>query len=396
MKQDNLPLSGVRVCDLTQVMFGPCATQVLGDYGAEITKIERPKVGDLSRTYDHFAEPGEESAYYMAMNRNKRSIAVDVGRAEGLEVVRKLALASDVLVENFRPGVAARLGLDYESLHKENPRLIYASGSGFGSSGPLMHKGGQDFLAQAMSGLADRNRDASGRPQLYPTAIGDFSAGMILVQGILLALLHRERTGLGQRVEANLLDTLLVMQQQEATQVLLRGKQTNWLQQNPMDIFATKDGFVAFLGVFKPDPVALLCKALGMEDLTLRPEFGTIQMQVQNRERLRSELGPSFLAYSTEECLARMEQQDLLCAPVLSLGDALSHPQVSHNKLVVEFEHSVHGQVRTTGSALKMSMVDATALRPPSTLGLDLVAVLEDAGFSQEVIQGLRSDGVVQ
>jgi crotonobetainyl-CoA:carnitine CoA-transferase CaiB-like acyl-CoA transferase len=200
--------------DLTQVQLGPCATQVLGDFGAEIVKVERLGAGDLSRSTDPFInEQGGQSAYFMALNRNKRSIAVDMGKPEGREIVLDLARQADVLVHNFRPGVVDRLGLDYASLQSINPRLIYASGSGFGPDGPLVHKAGQDLLAQSMSGLAHRNAGHDGAPQLFPTALGDFTAGMILAQGVLLALYQRERTGQGACMHVCLLDTLLAMQQ---------------------------------------------------------------------------------------------------------------------------------------------------------------------------------------
>ena len=234
MSDQNLPLAGLRVVDMTQVQFGPCATQALGDFGAEIIKVERPQVGDISRGTDPFiAETNGESAYFMALNRNKRSLAIDLGKPDGRRIVRDLVREADLFVHNFRPGVAERLGFGYEEVSADNPRLIYASGSGFGEKGPLVHKAGQDLLAQSLSGQASRNRTPEGRPQLYPTALGDFTSGMILAQGILLALYQREKTGRGQSIHVCLLDTLLAMQQQEVTQWLLRGRETNWGRPEP-------------------------------------------------------------------------------------------------------------------------------------------------------------------
>lgn len=390
-QQDTLPLAGVRVFDLTQVMFGPVATQVLGDFGAEIIKVEKPRSGDLSRGYDHFAkEDGGESAYFMAMNRNKRSLALDVTTKEGLAIARRIARESDVVVHNFRPKVADRLGLGYDDLAKDNPRLIYASGSGFGEDGPLSRKGGQDLLAQALSGLAYRNPDDTGRPQLFPTALGDFSAGMILVQGILLALLHREKTGRGQQVKVNLLDTLLVMQQQEITQFVLRQKETNWLKQNPMWVFGTSDGHIVLVAAYKPNPIGDLCKALEIEDITLKPSFATLAEQMKRRDELYAHLSEGFAKYSTEECLNRLDAADLLCAPVLSLDQALVHPQVVHNGTLIEMEHPLHGKLRTTGSALRMSAVAEIARRPPPTLGQHTLDVLKEIGCSHESIEDLK------
>ncbi len=396
MKQ-SLPLSGVRICDLTQVMFGPCGTQVLGDFGADIIKIERPGVGDLSRTYDPFQKvDGGESAYFMAMNRNKRSLAVDITRPEGLAVVRKIVETVDVFVHNFRPGVVERIGLDYETLRLAHPGLIYAEGSGFGGGGPLVHKGGQDFLAQALSGLAERNRDASDMPQLYPTAVGDFAAGMMLAQGILLALLQRGKNGLGQKISLNLLDVMLVMQQQEVTQALLRQKSVNWLTQNPMDVFATCDGHIAVIAVFKPNPIGDICQALEIPDVTSDPRFATLSAQMVNRAVLREKLGEGFAKFSTKESLQRLESEDILCSPVLSLKDALSHPQVEYNGIVVEFEHPVHGRMRTVGNALKLSQVEMISLQPPPTLGQHNDAVLSEAGYDAAAIASFKADGIVQ
>jgi len=391
-----LPLAGVRVVDLTQVQLGPCATQVLGDFGAEIVKVERLGAGDLSRSTDPFInEQGGQSAYFMALNRNKRSIAVDMGKPEGREIVLDLARQADVLVHNFRPGVVDRLGLDYASLQSINPRLIYASGSGFGPDGPLVHKAGQDLLAQSMSGLAHRNAGHDGAPQLFPTALGDFTAGMILAQGVLLALYQRERTGQGACMHVCLLDTLLAMQQQEATQWMLRRKPVNWITQNLIDIFRTNDGAVTLVGVFRPNPLQIVCEALGIDDLTQRPEYATLAKQMENRAALWRELGAAFAGYTTAECIERLDRADILCAPVVTLDEALKQPQVEVNDILVSFEHPVHGTVRTTGNPLHFSGVEQIALKPAPTLGQHSEEVLRELGVAPERIAGLREAAVI-
>lgn len=393
---DRLPLAGIRVLDLTQVQLGPCATQVLGDFGAEIIKVERPGAGDLSRSTDPFiTEPGGQSAYFMALNRNKRSLAIDLGRSEGREVVLELARQADVLVHNFRPGVVDRLGLDYVALQELNPRLIYASGSGFGLEGPLVHKAGQDLLAQSMSGLASRNAGTDGAAQLFPTALGDFTAGMILAQGVLLALYHRERTGRGQSLHVCLLDTLLAMQQQEATQWMLRRREVNWITQNLIDIFHTKDGAVTLVGVFRPNPLQLVCEALGIEDLSARPEYATLAKQMEHRAQLWQELGAGFARHTTAECVERLDRADILCAPVLTLDEALSQPQVQANEILVSFEHPAHGMVRTTGNPLHLSGVDRIALNPAPMLGQHSEEVLRELGFEAAQIARLREAAVI-
>lgn len=391
-----LPLEGIRVLDLTQVQLGPCATQVLGDFGAEIVKVERPGAGDLSRSTDPFiAEPGGQSAYFMALNRNKRSLAIDLGKSEGREIVLELARQADVLVHNFRPGVVERLGLDYASLQALNPRLVYASGSGFGPEGPLVHKAGQDLLAQSMSGLAHRNAGEDGAPRLFPTALGDFTAGMILAQGVLLALYQRERTGQGASLHVCLLDTLLAMQQQEATQWLLRRRPVNWITQNLIDIFRTADGAVTLVGVFRPNPLQLVCEALGIEDLSARAEYATLALQMQNRAALWRELGAGFARHTTADCIARLDRADILCAPVLTLDEALQQPQVEANGILVSFDHPVHGKVRTTGNPLRVSGVKQVSPRPAPTLGQHSEEVLIELGVAPDRIARLRAAAVI-
>ena len=391
-----LPLAGIRVVDLTQVQLGPCATQVLGDFGAEIVKVERPGAGDLSRSTDPFiTEPGGQSAYFMALNRNKRSLALDLGKSEGREIVIELARKADVLVHNFRPGVVDRLGLDYASLQALNPRLVYASGSGFGPDGPLVHKAGQDLLAQSMSGLASRNAGEDGAPRLFPTALGDFTAGMILAQGVLLALYQRERTGQGACMHVCLLDTLLAMQQQEATQWMLRRRPVNWITQNLIDIFRTRDGAVTLVGVFRPNPLQLVCEALGIDDLSARAEYATLALQMEHRTQLWRELGAGFARYTTAECVERLDRADILCAPVLTLDEALQQPQVEANRILVSFEHPVHGTVRTTGNPLHFSGAEQIALRPAPTLGQHSEDVLRELGVAPERIARLREAAVI-
>ena len=391
-----LPLQDVRILDLTQVQFGPCATQVLGDFGAQIVKIERPGDGDICRSTDPFiTESDGQSAYFLGLNRNKRGMAVDMGTPAGRQIVWQLLDQADVLVHNFRPGVAERLGLGYEALRQSHPRLIYASGSGFGPTGPLAHKGGQDFLAQSLSGLASRNPDADGVPQLFPTAVGDFTSGMVLVQGILMALYQRERTGLGQRIDVCLLDVLITLQQQEVTQWLLRRKEVNWVQQNLIGIFPTRDGAVTLVGVFRPNPLSDICRALELEDYSAWPQYADRASWGPNRAAIFDLLAPGFAKYTTTDCLERLDREDVLCAPVLSLGEALEQEQIAANGILIAFEHPVHGTVRTVGNPLHMSSAPKIATRPAPTLGQHNDEVLAELGYAPADIERLRKDRII-
>ena len=226
--EKNLPLSGVRVIDFTQVMMGPVATQMLADYGADVIKIEKPGTGDLSRTSIHNDPAGLIGPVFCSLNRNKRSVVLDLRRREDREVVQKLVAVSDVVVNNFRAGVMERMGFGYEELSAINPRIIFAVGTGYGLTGPYSHKGGQDVLAQAMSGVMYRRSDDSLPLSVNSTTFADYSAGMHLVQGVLLALLQREKTGRGQLVSVSLLDSMIAAQMQEGTSHLMRGREVNW------------------------------------------------------------------------------------------------------------------------------------------------------------------------
>lgn len=391
----SLPLNGIKICDLSQIMFGPCGTQVLGDFGADVIKIEKPGSGDISRNIDRFAAQGEESANFMGMNRNKRSLAVDVKAAEGVEIVKRIARECDVFVHNFRPGVIERLGLGYDDIRAENKKVIYVEGSGFGTNGPLKNKGGMDFVAQALAGVADGNRATDGNPQLLPISPADFSAGMILAQGVLLALFHRERTGRGQKIEINLLDVYLTMQMQEVTQKLLRDQDFNPLVQDPMDIFVTADGYIAVLAVLRPNPVSDICNALEIPDVTKTEELASLAKQMGNRELYRAKLGEGFAKFTTEECERRLEAAGILSSAVLSLGEALRHPQTQSNGILIELDHPTHGRIETVGNVIKSSEVPQIALVPPPLLGQHSAAILAEYGYSAEEIAAMAQNKVI-
>ena len=383
------PLEGITVLDFSQVEMGPCATQVLGDFGADVIKIERPGAGDLSRV--HMRHASGESAVFWSLNRNKRSVAIDVRSPLGREAVQRLAKAADVLVHNFRPGVMERLGFGYAELSAINPRLIYAFGSGYGPTGPYRDKGGQDVLAQAMSGIAARRADPGAPPEPCATPIADFTGGMLLVQAILLALLARARTGRGQLVHVSLLDGMLAMQLQEASAWLNLGERLNWGAFPLSGTFRTLDGHVVMVGAFKANPLQDICRGLGIEDLSADPRYATHEAQVAHREELQARWRQEFGARTTGQVVAALESVDILVAPVNDIETALNDPQVANNQMVLEMRHPDLGAMRTVGIPVKLEGTPGSVRRFPPRLGEHTQEVLSALGFSADEIARLVS-----
>jgi len=388
------PLAGVRVIDFTQVMLGPCATQVLGDYGADVIKIERMGAGDLSRSSIPNDPGGQQNPVFCSLNRNKRSLALNLRTEEGRAVARRLIETADVVVNNFRAGVMELMGLGYDELTRINPRIIFASGTGFGTEGPYAHKGGQDVLAQALSGTMARRADASLPLSIYPTALADYSAGMHLVQGILLALLQRERTGIGQMVSVSLYDSMLAMQMQEAAMWLMRQRELNWAAMPLSGVFETKDGALVLVGAFKAHPLRDICAALGIDDLSSDPRFEHFELMVANKKALQDLLRARFRTGTTAHWIEALEGQDLLCAPVKSLADALADPQTAVNGMLVEVEAGNEVQ-RFVGSPIHLSSRAFAVRRAPPRLGQNGEEILGEHGYSHDAIAALKAEGVV-
>jgi crotonobetainyl-CoA:carnitine CoA-transferase CaiB-like acyl-CoA transferase len=388
-----LPLDGIRVIDFTQVMLGPCATQMLGDYGADVIKIERPGSGDLSRWA--ISDPaGLDNPVFCSLNRNKRSIALDLRGDAGKAIIRDLVRNADVVVNNFRAGVMERMGFGYAELRALNKRIIYAFGSGFGPSGPNAHKGGQDVLAQALSGVMMRKSDATHPLAIYPTALADYSAGMHLVQGVLLALLQRQRTGEGQAINVSLYNSMLAMQMQEAAMWLMRERELNWGAMPLSGVFATTDGALVMIGAFKANPLQEISIALGLDDLSADPRYATPEKQATERATLQAIFCERFASNTTDYWIARLEKQDLLCAPVRSLAEALVDPQTAANRMVVEGQGG-NEPVRLVASPIDLSDAPFAIRRPPPRIGEHGTAILGELGYDAARIEVLRASGVL-
>ncbi len=400
-------LDGIRVLDFTQVIFGPAATQVLADHGADVIKIERPGQGDLARAFGPWQ--GEQSLPFASLNRNKRSLVLNLKDPAGLEIVHRLLEKTDVLVHNFRSGaVMEKLRLDYASLKEKYPRLVYAVGSGYGSKGPYVErsKGGHESMAQALSGVAAKFIGPGHAPQRLPYTVADFTGGMLLAQGVLLALLARERTGKGQCLETSLLDGMMSLQAWETTRLL----NAPWADDdgsggatdpkgNPLDgaVFKTADGFLMVTALFRPFDVLMqdLQDALGTEGLVGDLRFATLEEAKKNRTALREKLDPVFVQHSNEEWIARLEAHDILVAPIRTTAEALKDPQLEVNGMLIEVEHDKLGTMRHVGTPLRLAGTPAQTGRAAPLLGEDTEQVLREAGWSKEEVEALRKRGVV-
>jgi crotonobetainyl-CoA:carnitine CoA-transferase CaiB-like acyl-CoA transferase len=395
MSQATSALEGITVVDFTQVYMGPSATQLLGDYGADVIKVERPKYGDLSRS-SITDESGLDNPIFYSINRNKRSISIDTRTEEGKQVVYDLVRDADVVVSNFRAGVMDRIGFGYDTLKQLNPRIIWASGTGFGEVGPYSHKGGQDVLLQALSGVMWRRQSDDLPLSVYPTTLCDYTTGMHLMQGILLALLARERTGSGQRVDVRMFDSMLHMQMQEAATQLNRGTEINWAAMPLSGVFPTTDGAVCMVGAFKQEPLRDICTALGLPDeLWRRPDLQDQPGQMAARPELQGIFGERFAQNTTAHWIERLEGVDLLCSPVLTMAEALADEQTAINEMVVKMDHPTEGSVQVLNAPIGLSATPATVRRRAPRLGEDSDAVLAEHGYDDDRIAALRAGGVV-
>lgn len=381
-----LPLAGIRVIDFTQVMMGPVCTQMLADHGADVIKIERKGAGDLSRsTFAPVA--GHDNPIFCSLNRNKRSCEIDLRDPAQVELVKALIADADVVTNNFRAGVMERLGLGYEDCKRLNPRIIYAVGTGFGETGPYAHKGGQDVLAQALTGVMARRADESVPVSIYPTALADYTAGMHMVQGILFALLQRERTGEGQKISVSLYNSMLAMQMQEAAMIMMEDSEVNWAAMPLSGVFHTQNGALVLVGAFKAHPLRDICTALEIEDLSQDARFADLQAQFKHKAELHAIFRERFASNTREHWLARLEEQDLLSAPVRDMREALVDPQTLHNEMILEGGAEAERPLKFIASPIRMSGAATGLRRAPPRLGEHTEEVLEEARALSEVTQ---------
>ena len=403
-----LPLDGVRIFDLTRILAGPTCTQLLGDLGADVIKIERPGEGDDTRRWGPpyvkgaDGEDTSESAYYLCANRSKRSITLDLAKPEGIALAKRLLAECDVLVENFKVGSLAKLGLGYEQLREEFPRLVYCSVTGFGQTGPYAKRAGYDFLAQGMGGIMS----ITGTPGVEPVKVGvgitDVMTGMYASTAILAALRHRDRTGEGQHVDCCLLDTQVAWLINEGTNYLVSGKVPKPLGNAhpnivPYEVFKTADGHV-ILGVGNDQQFAKFCRFAGREDVVADPRFATNVARVRNRADAVATVAAIMRTRTTREWVDGLEAVGVPCGPVNDIDQVFADPQVRARGM----EQRIPGHpltpepVPTIAYPLKLSDTPATLRRPPPILGQHTEEVLgRELGLEAAELAKLKESGVI-
>ncbi|HXG19219.1 MAG TPA: CaiB/BaiF CoA-transferase family protein [Methylomirabilota bacterium] len=393
------PLAGFRILDLSRVLAGPYCTMLLGDLGAEVIKVERPGVGDDTRTW---GPPfvGGESAYYLCANRNKKSLTVNLKTPAGQDIIRQLARMSDVLVENFKVGELAALGLGYDDLKPLHPGLVYCSITGYGQTGPDKDLPGYDFIIQGRGGVMSITGEPEGEPMKVGVAVVDITAGLFAANAIQAALLARSRTGRGQAVDIALLDAQVAWLANVASSYLMSGQRPQRFGNAhptivPYQTFRARDGYFC-LAVGNDGQWRNLCEVLQHPELARDGRFATNPQRVQHREELIARLQDIFATDSIAVWLRKIAAAGVPCGPVQTLDQVFTDPQVLARSMVWTVPHPTAGEVRFVGSPLKLSEAPVSSSAPPPLLGEHTYEVLTGLlGYTPEYVDRLRAEGVV-
>jgi len=388
------PLKGVTVADFTQLAQGPWATQMLGDMGAEIIKIEPPK-GDWMRHYAYGnLYPNGQSISFLAFNRNKKSIVLDLKTEKGIEAVKRIIAKADVVIENFRPGVMDKLGIGYEALKAQYPEIIYCAGSGYGASGPYRTRPGQDLLAQSLAGGVFMNGRRSDGPVATAVGQADLLTSLFIVQALLAALYSRRQTGKGQRIDACLLNSVIAFHTQEITAFLLKGESPERSQSGipnpwlgaPYGLYKTASGFLA-IGMNSVKKLAALAGLDKYND----PRYDSNNI-IDRRDEIHEDFENVFKTKSTNEWLHILLKEDIWCSQVNSFKEMAQDPQVIHNQMIVEYEHPAAGKVATVGFPVRFSETASRLYRPAPLLGEHTSEVLQEVcGYKEEELREFNS-----
>lgn len=390
-------LAGLKVLDLSRVLAGPWASQTLADLGAEVIKVERPSQGDDTRHWgppymsDSEGNPTEESAYFMAANRGKQSICVDIASPEGQQTLQRLASQCDILLENFKVGGAAKYGLDYATLSELNPRLIYCSITGFGQTGPYSHRPGYDFLVQGMGGLmsitGEKDDQPGGGPQKVGVALTDIMTGLYSTIGILAAVHERETSGLGQHIDLALLDVTAATLANQATNYLVGNLVPQRLGNAhpnivPYQSFATADGH-CIIAVGNDQQFKRLCDVLGLPECADDERFATNAQRVAHRELLVPRLQEPLKQHTRDEWLTRFDQAGIPAGPINTIDDVFNDPQIVHRGMKVNIPHPQNDQLTLPGNPIKLSRTPVQYRQPPPRLGEHTDEVLQRYGVAE-------------
>ncbi len=392
-------LEGIRVLDLTRALAGPFCTLMLGDYGADVIKIEIPGTGDDTR---HWGPPfiGDESAYFLSINRNKRSLTLNFKEEKAREIFLKLVEGSDVVVENFTPGVMSRFGLEYDTVKRANPGIIYCSISGFGQDGPYQSRPAYDQIMQGISGLMSITGDPEGEPEKIGVAVTDIGAGMWAAFAVMSALYRREQDGEGQYIDISMLDAQVAWLTYQAGFYFAYGRPPGRLGKAhptlvPYQAFMAKDGKYFNVAVGSERLWERFCQAVKREDLKDHPDYATNGVRVENRAVLAPLLQEYFLTRDADDWVVDLQANSVPAGPINDLADVFADPQVLHRDMFLEIPHPILGSIKQTGLPIKFSRTPGGLDQHPPLLGEHNQAILKDLGYSESDIEELVTRSVI-
>lgn len=404
------PLSHIKVLDLSRVLAGPWAGQVLADMGAQVIKVERPGAGDDTRVWgppflkDAEGRETREACYFLAANRGKRSVTLDISKPEGQDIVRRLAADADIVLENYKVGTLKKFGLDYESLKAVKPDLIYCSVTGFGQTGPLAKLPAYDFMIQAMGGLmsvtGERDGEPGGGPQKVGMPIIDVMTGMWTAVGVLAALSQRDRSGKGDYIDLAMLDVMVATIANQGMNYLVSGKTPRRMGNKhpniqPQDVFTCSDGKQMVLAVGNDGQFASFCEAVGAPELARDPRYALNSDRVVNLQPLMEFITAEIGQRDRPEIIGLLRRHGVPCSPINNIAEILEEPQIQHREMLRYLKHPTAGQVPQIVSPLKFQQMPLEFEDAPPLLGADTAAVLEDLGLDAAQIDALRARGVV-
>ena len=392
-------LEGIRVLDLTRALAGPFCTLMLGDYGADVIKIEIPGTGDDTR---HWGPPfvGEESAYFLSINRNKRSLTLNFKEPVAIDVFLKLVKDSDVVVENFTPGVMARFGLDYETIKKVNHKIVYCSISGFGQTGPYQNRPAYDQIMQGISGIMSLTGEPDGEPQKVGIAVTDIGAGMWSAFAIMAAIFHRDQKGDGQYIDISMMDAQVAWLTYQAATYFANEAPPERLGAAhptlvPYQAFMCQDGKYINVAVGSERIWERFCQGMKMPEMKENPQYATNSDRVRNRAEIVPNLQKIFLTRPVNEWVQDLQEFNVPCGPINDLADVFSDPQLLHRKMFVEMAHPTLGSIKQTGIPIKFSLTPGRLDRHPPLLGEHNSELLQELGYSDADIERLARQEII-